>query len=88
MIIQYQQRTFLHPARHGWLDRLATMMERLYCKEDRQVIRLKVLEVLREVVNSNIILYEEELLEKGVLPFLSSVEKEQDLVVRVVTKFT
>ena len=83
MIIQYQQRTFLHPARHGWLDRLASMMERLYCKEDRQVIRLKVLEVLREVVTSNIILYEEELLEKGVLPFLSSVEKEQDLVVRV-----
>ena len=56
MIIQYQQRTFLHPARHGWLDRLASMMERLYCKEDRQVIRLKVLEVLREVVTSSMVL--------------------------------
>ena len=41
------------------------MMDRLYCKEERQVIRLKVLEVLKEVVTSNLILYEEELPEKG-----------------------
>ena len=59
------------------------MMERLYCREERQVIRLKVLEVLKEVVTSNLILYEEELLEKGVLPYLSQVEREPDRVVRV-----
>ena len=81
--VKYQQKTFLHPARHGWLERLATMMERLYIKEDRQVVRLKVLEVLREVVTSNLILYEDELLEKGVLPFFLSVEREPDMVVRV-----
>ena len=82
-MFQYQQRTFLHPARQGWLERLGSMMDRLYCKEERQVIRLKVLEVLKEVVTSNLILYEEELLEKGVLPYLSQVEREPDRVVRV-----
>ena len=64
-MFQYQQRTFLHPARQGWLERLGSMMDRLYCKEERQVIRLKVLEVLKEEVTSNPILYEEELPEKG-----------------------
>ena len=81
--MNYQHSTYLHSAREGWLDKMASLVERLYCQETRQVIRLVVLGVLKEVVTSNIILWEEQLLERCVLPFLSSVETEVDRVVRL-----
>ena len=31
-LITYQQSMYLHPARDGWCDKLASMMERLYCQ--------------------------------------------------------
>ena len=82
-LISYQQATYLHPAREGWLDKLADMMERLYIGESRQAIRLTMLRVLGEVVTSNMLLYEDQMLEKCVLPFLTLVEAEGDRVVRV-----
>ena len=58
-------------------------MEKLYCQETRQAIRLVSLGVLRDVVISNIVLWEEQLLERCALPFLSSVDTEVDRVVRL-----
>ena len=82
-LITYQQTMFLHPAREGWLDKLADMMDRLYSHETRQTIRLVMLNVLSEVVSSNLLLWEDLMMEKCVLPYLTSVDREQDRVVRL-----
>ena len=37
--------TYLHPAREDWLDKMASIVERLYCQDTIQVIRLVVLGV-------------------------------------------
>ena len=44
-LITYQQATYLHPARDRWFDKL---MERLYQQEERQTIRLIILNILRD----------------------------------------
>lgn len=82
-LISYQQATYLHPAREDWLEKLSDMMHRLYMRENRQAIRLVMLTVLSDVVSSNMLLYEDQMLEKCVLPFLTSVEAEADPVVRL-----
>ena len=82
-LISYQQATYLHPARGDWLDKLSDMMERLYIGETRQAIRLNMLTVLSDVVTANMLLYEDQLIEKCVLPFLANVEMETDHVVRL-----
>ena len=82
-LIKYQQSMCLHPGRDGWCDKLASMMERLYCQETRVTVRLVMMSVLSEVVTSNMLLWEDQLLEKSVLPFLSNIERESDRVVRV-----
>ena len=82
-LISYQQATYLHPAREDWLEKLSNMMQRLYMGESRQAIRLVMLTVLSDVVSANMLLYEDQMLEKCVLPFLTSVETEPDRVVRL-----
>ena len=82
-LISYQQATYLHPAREDWLEKLSNMMQRLYIGESRQAIRLVMLTVLSDVVSANMLLYEDQMLEKCVLPFLTSVETEPDRVVRL-----
>ena len=82
-LINYQHSTFLHPGHPGWLDKLAGMLERLYVQETRRAIRLVMLSVLGEVVTSNLLLWEDSLMERAVLPFLAGVETEADPVVRV-----
>jgi len=82
-LVNYQHSTYLHPARSGWLDKMASLMDRLYCQEKRQGIRLVVLEVLKDVVTSNMVLWEEQLLERCVLPFLSTIEGEGDRTIRL-----
>merc|ERR1719206_994169 len=63
-LVNYEHSTYLHPARSGWLEKMANMMDRLYCQEKRKGIRLVVLEVLKDVVTSNMVLWEEQLLER------------------------
>ena len=54
-LVNCQHSTCLRPAREGWLDKMANLMDRLYCQETRQVIRLVVLGVLKGVVTSNMV---------------------------------
>ena len=55
-LLQYQQSTLLHPARPGWMDRLASLLDRLYTQERRPRIRLAMRDVLGEVVTANLTL--------------------------------
>ena len=87
-LVNYQHSTYLHPAREGWLDKMANLVDRLYCQETRQVIRLVVLGVLKEVVTSNMVLCEEQLLKRCRTPFLSSLEGEVDRLPFFATKAT
>jgi len=82
-LVNYQHSTYLHPARAGWLDKMSSLVDKLFCQEKRQGVRLKVLGVLKEVVTSNMVLWEEQLMERCVLPYLSSIDGEADRVVRL-----
>jgi len=82
-LINYQHSTYLHPAREGWLNKLSCLMNRLFCQESRQAVRLVVLNVLKEVFISNIVLWEDQLLERCILPFLANIDAESDRTVRV-----
>ena len=41
-LVNYQHSTYLHPAREGRLDKMANLLDRLYCQVTRQAIRLVV----------------------------------------------
>ena len=73
-LVNYQHSTYLHQAREGWLDKMASLVEKLYCQETRNVLGWWFFGVLKEVVGIAI-----------ALPFLSSVAVEEDRVVRLQT---
>ena len=50
-LVNCQHSTCLRPAREGWLDKMANLVDRLYCQETRLV----VLGVLKGVVTSNMV---------------------------------
>ena len=47
-LVNCQHSTCLRPAREGWLDKMANLVDRLYCQETRLV-------VLKGVVTSNMV---------------------------------
>ena len=82
-LLAYMQSTVLHPARGGWVDRLAGLVDTFYCRDGRRGVRLRALQVLGEVVTANLSLHGERLLEVCVLPHLAKIEEEEDHRVRV-----
>jgi len=73
----------LFPAREGWIEKLEQLMERFYERDVRQAVRIQMLTLLRDTVITNIVSYEDRLLETGVLPFLSTLHAEIDRTVKV-----
>ena len=58
-------------------------MEKFYKNDSRDNVRLKALSTLMDVYKSNRHIYEEDLLERVVLPYLGSVDLEPSDVVRL-----
>eukprot|EP00795_Rhopilema_esculentum_P009264 gene9264-16954_t len=101
----------IDPANDGWLDKLKFVMEKYFRNSKQTAVRVKVLDILSDVMNSYRYWYEawtfvetmvivpaltkltinipgsrpEEILELGVLFYLSNMEKEKDSSVRLVT---
>lgn len=73
----------LFPTKSGWIRGLHTLMDKYYKNDHREVIRIKALEVMASVVRANRHMYEEDMLERVVLPFLRSLDHEQSRVVRL-----
>ncbi|TRY76727.1 hypothetical protein TCAL_07432 [Tigriopus californicus] len=73
----------LFPTKSGWIRGLHTLMDKYYKNDPREVIRIKALEVMASVVRANRHMYEEDMLERVVLPFLRSLDHEQSRVVRL-----
>lgn len=70
------------PTRHMWLSKLNSLMEKYYRQETRTNIRIKVLDILSSVIKTNRRLYEDDIVERIVLPHLDHVYQENDLAVR------
>lgn len=70
------------PTKHRWLEKLHTLLNRYYKLESRTNIRLKVLEILSNVIKLNRSRYEDELIERIVVPHLQHVAVDPDVIVR------
>ncbi|XP_014260624.1 tuberin [Cimex lectularius] len=79
-LISYLAAT-ITPARNKWLDQLDCLLIRFYTQEKRTVIRLNVLSILANVVETNRRLFEKELV-AIVLKHLYNVSDENDRSVR------
>ncbi len=67
----------------AWIRALCDLVEKYYKNETRVPIRLKALSVLMDTYKSNRHIYEEDLLERVVLPFLGSADTEPSDLVRL-----
>ncbi|XP_049853714.1 tuberin isoform X1 [Schistocerca gregaria] len=70
------------PTRAEWLCKLGNLMERYFRQEIRTSIRVKVLEILSVIIEKNRCLYEDELIEKVVVPYLQHIDNDNDIQVR------
>lgn len=75
------------PTHYQWQSKLATLMERYYKIETRTNIRVKVLDVLTNVVQVNRSRYEDELIERIVVPYLQHVDADPDIAIRNVAAY-
>ncbi|KAM4595499.1 tuberin isoform 1-T2 [Fundulus diaphanus] len=80
-LISYRAQS-IQPAKDGWIQSLHCLMEKFFRNETRSVIRIKVLHILSFVLSTNRQLYEDELIEKVVIPQLSGIAEDRDLAVR------
>ncbi|XP_047220193.1 tuberin isoform X3 [Girardinichthys multiradiatus] len=80
-LISYRAQS-IQPAKDGWIQSLYCLMEKFFRNETRSVIRIKVLHILSFVLSTNRQLYEDELIEKVVIPQLSGIAEDRDLAVR------
>ncbi|XP_032221463.2 tuberin-like isoform X2 [Nematostella vectensis] len=72
----------VHPAHAYWISNLKDLMEKYFRYEIQTSVRVKVLDVLSFVLTSYRHWYEEELLDKVVLPYLSNISDDPDVTVR------
>ncbi|KAK6623829.1 hypothetical protein RUM44_010685 [Polyplax serrata] len=70
------------PTRYEWLTKLDSLLDKYYNQDSRPNVRVKALEVLSSVVNSNKLIYEDELIERVVVPHLQYIDQEVELNVR------
>ncbi|XP_023241139.1 tuberin-like [Centruroides sculpturatus] len=80
-LIDYKTQ-FLHSSQENWLNNINQLMMKYFRNEKRTIIRSKVLSVLSHVFITNRYLYEDELIENIVLPFLSHLELDPDIIIR------
>lgn len=80
-LIEYRARS-IGPTHYHWQFKLANLMERYYKIETRTNIRMKVLDVLTNVVQINRSRYEEELIERIIVPYFQHVDMDFDITIR------
>jgi len=82
VLVAYKSQS-IQSSQTGWIVNLHHIMEKYFKQEKRTRIRLKVLDILATVLNTNKHLYEDEMLEVVVLPQLPHIEMDADLQVRI-----
>lgn len=70
------------PTKHMWLSRLHTLLQRYFRQETRTKVRIRVIEILSNVIKLNRIRYEDELIERIVVPHLQHIATDPDVIVR------
>ncbi|KAM4750543.1 tuberin isoform 2-T3 [Anableps anableps] len=80
-LVSYRAQS-IQPAKDGWIQSLHCLIEKFFRNETRSGIRIKVLHILSFVLSTNRQLYEDELIEKVVIPQLSGIAEDRDLAVR------
>uniref|UniRef100_A0A3P9MTI5 Tuberin n=1 Tax=Poecilia reticulata TaxID=8081 RepID=A0A3P9MTI5_POERE len=80
-LVSYRAQS-IQPAKDGWIQSLHCLMEKFFRNEMRSGIRIKVLHILSFVLSTNRQLYEDELIEKVVIPQLNGIADDRDLAVR------
>lgn len=71
------------PTQNLWMTNLYNLLHKYFRNDMRTVIRLKVLEILTDVFKLNREQYEEELIERIVIPHMTYVLNDGDMLVRV-----
>jgi len=67
----------IYPAKPGWLRDLVHLMNRHFVEDERDGVRVKALRVLLEKFRANRHIYEDDLVDKVVWPFLKQVDAEK-----------
>ncbi|CAL7948460.1 unnamed protein product [Xylocopa violacea] len=80
-LIEFRAGT-IGPTHYQWQSKLATLMERYYRIETRTNVRMKVLDVLTNVVQVNRSRYEDELIERIIVPYFQHVDMDPDITIR------
>ncbi|XP_011497969.1 PREDICTED: tuberin [Ceratosolen solmsi marchali] len=80
-LIDYRA-SLIGPTCYQWQSKLSSLIERYYKIEARTNIRVKVLDVLSDVIQINRSRYEDELIERIVVPHLQHVETDSDVTIR------
>ncbi|XP_034935459.1 tuberin [Chelonus insularis] len=80
-LIDYQA-SLINPTYYHWQLKLKALMERYYTVESRTNIRVKVLDVVTKVIHINRSRYEDELIEKIIVPYLQHVDMDPDITIR------
>lgn len=70
------------PTKHMWLANLHTLLGRYYKQEARTNVRLNVIDILGNVLMLNRARYEDELIERIVVPHFQHIASDPDTVVR------
>ncbi|XP_032669228.1 tuberin [Odontomachus brunneus] len=83
-LIEYRTCT-IGPTYYQWQAKLGSLMERYYKIETRTTIRMKVLDVLINVIQVNRSRYEDELIERIVVPYTQHVDADPDIAIRNAT---
>ncbi|KMQ95864.1 tuberin-like isoform x1 protein [Lasius niger] len=83
-LIEYRA-SMIGPTYYQWQAKLGSLMERYYKNETRTTIRMKVLDVLTNVIRVNRSRYEDELIERIVVPHTLHVDVDPDITIRTVT---
>lgn len=74
--------SFILPTRSLWLSKMNSLLEKYFKQETRTNIRVKVLDVLSNVINTNRAIYEDDMIERIVIPHLQHIDTDTDIVVR------
>ncbi|CAB4056451.1 TSC2 [Lepeophtheirus salmonis] len=80
-LITFRQKS-IHAAKSKWLNIFSELVERYYKKEKRVNIRIKTLDVILDIFKSNHYSFEEELIDRIIIPFLGSVHMEPESRIR------
>ncbi|XP_048507911.1 tuberin isoform X2 [Athalia rosae] len=73
---------YINPTCQLWLSKLSTLMDRYFKSDTRTNIRVKALDVLTKVIKINRSKYEDELIERIVIPHLQHIDSDPDTTIR------